>query len=142
MGHLVGGRGAGERGGGGGGEDRNAHEPLEFSKAPFIEMSAPRRIKSVKFSLMSSQEIARCGVFHVSERNLYHMPQRVPLKNGILDPRMGTTDKKGGECATCKGKLIDCAGTHARATSQKTTKLTRAFMDCLFHATLQCQHQS
>ena len=60
--------------------------------------------------MMSPQEIAKCGVFHVFERNLYQMPQRVPLKNGILDPRMGTTDKKGAECATCKGKLIDCAG--------------------------------
>ena len=85
-------------------------EPLEFSKAPFTELDAPRKIRSVKFSLMSPTEIGKCGVFHVFERNLYQMPQRVPLPNGILDPRMGTTDKKGAECATCNGKLIDCAG--------------------------------
>ena len=85
-------------------------EPLEFTKAPFVELNAPRKIRSVRFSLMSPQEIGKCGVFHVFERNLYQMPQRVPLPNGILDPRMGTTDKKGAECATCKGKLIDCAG--------------------------------
>ena len=85
-------------------------EPLEFSKAPFVEVTAPRKIRSVRFSLMSPQEIGKCGVFHVFERNLYQMPQRVPLPNGILDTRMGTTDKKGAECATCKGKLIDCAG--------------------------------
>ena len=91
-------------------QGRNTAEPLEFSKAPFKELNAPRKIRSVRFSLMSPQEIAKCGVFHVFERNLYQMPQRVPLKNGILDPRMGTTDKKGAECATCKGKLIDCAG--------------------------------
>ena len=91
-------------------QGRNNVEPLEFSKAPFNELNAPRKIRSVRFSLMSPQEIGKCGVFHVFERNLYQMPQRVPLKNGILDPRMGTTDKKGTECATCKGKLIDCAG--------------------------------
>ena len=85
-------------------------QPVEFTKDPFEEPTAPRKIRSVRFSLMSPQEIAKCGVFHVFERNLYQMPQRVPLKNGILDPRMGTTDKKGAECATCKGKLIDCAG--------------------------------
>jgi len=39
----------------------------------------------------------------VFERNLYQMPQRVPLLNGILDLRMGTTDKKGAMCTTCKG---------------------------------------
>ena len=85
-------------------------EPLEFSKAPFAEVTAPRKIRSVRFSLMSPQEIGKCGVFHVFERNLYQMPQRVPLTNGILDLRMGTTDKKGAICTTCKGKLIDCAG--------------------------------
>jgi DNA-directed RNA polymerase beta' subunit len=85
-------------------------EPLVFSKAPFTEVDAPRKIRSVKFSLMSPSEIGKCGVFHVFERNLYQMPQRIPLANGILDPRMGTTDKKGAECATCNGKLIDCAG--------------------------------
>ena len=85
---------------------------------------------------MSNQEIQRVAEFHVFERNLYQMPQRAPLANGILDPRLvrapfqprlaclaasrrcwsllfpalqGTTDKKG-ECQTCKGKLADCGG--------------------------------
>ena len=43
------------------------------------------------------------------ERNLYEMPQRQPLTNGVLDRRLGTSDKKG-ECATCHGKLQECAG--------------------------------
>ena len=45
-------------------------EPLEFSKAPFVEVTAPRKIRSVRFSLMSPQEIGKCAVFHVFERNL------------------------------------------------------------------------
>jgi DNA-directed RNA polymerase III subunit RPC1 len=37
---------------------------------------------------MSNQEIQRVAEFHVFERNLYQMPQRTPLRNGILDPRL------------------------------------------------------
>ena len=70
------------------GGDATDKEPVEFSKTPFEEVTAPRKIRSVRFSLMSPQEIGKCGVFHVFERNLYQMPQRVPLANGILDPRM------------------------------------------------------
>ena len=37
---------------------------------------------------MSNQEIQRVAEFHVFERNLYQMPQRAPLANGILDLRL------------------------------------------------------
>jgi len=40
---------------------------------------------------MSNQEIQRVAEFHVFERNLYQMPQRAPLANGILDPRLVRT---------------------------------------------------
>jgi len=83
---------------------------IEFTKTPFVPATTPRKIRSVRFSLMSDAEIGRAGVFHVCERNLYQMPQRTPMPNGILDPRMGTTDKRGGECATCRGSMVDCAG--------------------------------
>jgi DNA-directed RNA polymerase III subunit RPC1 len=83
---------------------------IEFTKTPFVAATTPRKISSVRFSLMSDAEIGRAGVFHVCERNLYQMPQRTPMPNGILDPRMGTTDKRGGECATCRGSMVDCAG--------------------------------
>jgi len=86
------------------------HDTVEFTKTPFAPSTTPRKIRSVRFSLMSSSEIARAGAFHVFERNLYQMPQRTPMVNGILDPRMGTTDKRGGECATCRGNMVDCAG--------------------------------
>lgn len=37
---------------------------------------------------MSNQEIQKVAEFHVFERNLYQMPARVPMKNGILDQRL------------------------------------------------------
>ena len=45
----------------------------------------------------------------MTERNLYQMPERAPLPGGVLDRRLGTSDKKM-ECATCKGRLTECAG--------------------------------
>ena len=83
---------------------------IEFTKTPFVPASTPKKIRSVRFSLMSAAEIGRAGTFHVFERNLYQMPQRTPMPNGILDARMGTTDKRGAECATCRGSMVDCAG--------------------------------
>ena len=37
---------------------------------------------------MSNQEVQKVAEFHVFERNLYQMPARVPMRNGILDPRL------------------------------------------------------
>ena len=55
--------------------------------------AAPLRSKSIRFGLMSNQEIQRVAEFHVFERNLYQMPQRAPLANGILDPRLVRTPR-------------------------------------------------
>eukprot|EP00850_Spirogloea_muscicola_P020239 SM000210S06753 [mRNA] locus=s210:232591:242196:- [translate_table: standard] len=95
-------------GGGGGGGGRQRHA-LSFSKQPFHEDVGPRKIKSIHFGTQSAQEVVKGAEFHVYERNLYQMPQRQPLANGILDKRLGTSDKRG-ECATCHGKLTDCPG--------------------------------
>ena len=95
---------------------RNHHERAEDdakiinSKESFVKANAPRRIKKVTFSTMSGSEIAKAGVFHVTERTLYKPAERTPLEGGILDPRLGTTSKLLGECQTCKGKIMDCSG--------------------------------
>jgi len=86
-----------------------APEILQCTQEVFSKEAAPSKIESIRFDLMSATEIARSAEFHVYERNLYKMPERIPLENGILDPRLGTTDKKG-ECKTCFGKLADCCG--------------------------------
>ena len=66
---------------------------IETSKESFVKANAPRRIKKVTFSTMSGSEIARAGVLHVTERTLYTPTERMPLEGGILDPRLGTTNK-------------------------------------------------
>ncbi len=55
--------------------------------------------KSIRFGLMSNQEIQRVAEFHVFERNLYQMPQRAPLKNGILDPRLVRRSRRTADAA-------------------------------------------
>jgi DNA-directed RNA polymerase III subunit RPC1 len=51
----------------------------------------------------------RLAEFQVTSRDLFTMPQRLPARNGVLDPRLGVSDKVS-TCATCKLKLADCAG--------------------------------
>ncbi|CAI5953520.1 unnamed protein product [Closterium sp. NIES-64] len=106
-----GGRGGGGRGGGpqqAGGTDP-APAAITFTKDPVMEDKRPRKIKSVRFSTMSAHEIMKSAEVQVSERSLYQLPERKPTPFGVLDPRLGTTSKKG-ECTTCNGTLQDCAG--------------------------------
>ncbi|CAI7860054.1 unnamed protein product, partial [Closterium sp. NIES-53] len=58
---------------------------------------------------MSAHEIMKSAEVQISERSLYQLPERKPTPFGVLDPRLGTTSKKG-ECSTCNGTLQDCAG--------------------------------
>jgi len=70
-----------------GGGDKEA--AVEFSKTPFSQLSAPRKIRSIRFSLMSPAEIGKCGVFHVFERNLYQAgPSRYHIFTATSSTRM------------------------------------------------------
>ena len=54
----------------------------------------------------------------------YQMPARVPLPNGILDLRMGTTDKKGSMCTTCNvGPARHCSPRHPTQFEPSSIKL-------------------
>jgi len=104
--------GPGPGGGGAGGAAPvpNAHlSGINFSKRPFIEDVGPRKIKSIQFGTMSKQDIVKASELHVYESQLYTMPERMPAAYGVIDTRLGTTNKKG-ECSTCFGKLADCPG--------------------------------
>lgn len=82
-----------------------AHTCLVLCRRPVT----PRRIESIQFATLSSAEIIRVSELQVTERNLYKIPSRNPAGHGILDRRMGTTDKSA-ECHTCGNKMLDCAG--------------------------------
>ena len=72
-------------------------------------ISQSQQISGIQFSLLSSTDVKHVSELVVSKRNLYDMPDRKPSENGLLDPRLGTSDKKQ-PCETCGGQLKECAG--------------------------------
>ena len=69
----------------------------------------PKKIAKIQFGLLSPAEMQRLAEFQVTSRELFSMPSRNPAPGGCLDPRLGVSDKVS-TCATCKRKLVDCAG--------------------------------
>ena len=70
---------------------------------------APKRISHLQFGLLSPAEMQRIAEFQVTSRELFTVPSRRPAPGGCLDPRLGISDTVS-TCATCKRKLVDCAG--------------------------------
>ncbi|KAF2224129.1 putative DNA-directed RNA polymerase III largest subunit [Elsinoe ampelina] len=79
-----------------------------------VQDTVPKRIKELQFGVLSHQDIVRQSVVEVSDRNVYDLPTnqqsaRQVTKHGVLDPHMGTSDKKG-TCVQCQMSLIECNG--------------------------------
>ena len=88
------------------------NQPLSHSSNQTIladESPTPKQISHLQFGLPSPADMCRLAEFQVTSRDLFTMPQRSPAPNGVLDPRLGVSDKVS-TCATCKLKLADCAG--------------------------------
>ena len=81
----------------------------QSKKRHIQEDLVPRRISHLQFGLMSPEDMQRLAEFQVTSRELFSMPSRTPASGGCLDPRLGVSDKVA-TCATCKRKLVDCAG--------------------------------
>ncbi|WOL00292.1 DNA-directed RNA polymerase III subunit 1 [Canna indica] len=83
-------------------------EKLRCTKEPYIEDVGPRRIKSIRFSTLSGEEIKKLAEVQVWNNRIYGADLR-PVQNGLLDPRMGAANK-AGICATCHGNFTECPG--------------------------------
>ncbi|KAG0209917.1 hypothetical protein BGX28_009884 [Mortierella sp. GBA30] len=70
---------------------------------------APKKIKQIQFGVLSPQEIVNVSEFEVTQRDLYTVQDRQPVKYGMLDLRLGTSDKQA-TCETCGLKQQDCIG--------------------------------
>lgn len=68
---------------------------------------APVRPKRLRFTLLSTEEIRRISVCHVTETTLYY--RGLPATGGLLDPLMGTVDRRH-LCASCLGDARTCQG--------------------------------
>jgi DNA-directed RNA polymerase III subunit RPC1 len=91
---------------GGSGEEKGKAENTQDAE---LCIDDDHRISKIKFEIFGHKEITKVAEFQVHERNLYKLPERKPLENGVLDPRLGISDRSLN-CSTCGGKLQDCAG--------------------------------
>lgn len=90
-------------------KEQDEDVPSVSRKTLVKEDHAPKKISHLQFGLLSPAEMQRLAEFQVYSRELFTMPSRTPAMGGCLDPRLGVSDKVS-TCATCKRKLVDCAG--------------------------------
>ncbi|CAH1435400.1 unnamed protein product [Lactuca virosa] len=66
-----------------------ADKTLTFTKQPYVVDVGPRRIKDVKFSMFSGEDVLKLGEVQVS-RSQYYVSQedKRPVDNGVLDAHM------------------------------------------------------
>lgn len=87
-----------------------AQDKIRFTKEPYIEDVGPRKIKSLKFSMLSHADITKFAEVQVW-RGKYYDEKRKPIEGGLLDPRMGPANKSlSSPCATCHADFNDCPG--------------------------------
>ncbi|QRW01352.1 DNA-directed RNA polymerase III subunit C5 [Ceratobasidium sp. AG-Ba] len=77
-----------------------------------IASTNPKKIKHIQFGLLSSQDVVKISEFEVTHRDLYTAEDRLPVRNGPLDRRLGTVDKSAS-CETCGHQTALCVGHYA-----------------------------
>uniref|UniRef100_A0A182WAV4 DNA-directed RNA polymerase subunit n=1 Tax=Anopheles minimus TaxID=112268 RepID=A0A182WAV4_9DIPT len=79
-------------------------------KEQFREADVVKKISQVSFNIDSAQQIQQEAHLHVVAKNLYNQnAERTPVAYGVLDRRMGVS-QKDATCDTCKKGLNDCVG--------------------------------
>ena len=61
--------------------------------------------------MFSPQDVKRLSILELHQRDLYDIsvPSRPPAKYGVLDKRLGTSEKTDC-CETCGESIQDCVG--------------------------------
>jgi len=68
----------------------------------------PKRIESLKFEVLSPQEVRRMSVAKIITPETYD-DDGFPIEAGLMDPKLGVIDP-GLKCKTCGGKAGECPG--------------------------------
>lgn len=71
-------------------------------------MTSPKRIKKIKFGLLSPAEIRKMSVTKVITADTYD-DDGYPIDMGLMDPRLGVIDP-GLRCRSCGGRPGECPG--------------------------------
>jgi len=70
--------------------------------------TVPKRIKEIRFGLISPKEYRKMSVTRVITADTYD-DDGFPIEMGLMDPRMGVIDP-GLRCKTCGGRAGECPG--------------------------------
>ena len=68
-----------------------------------------KRISHIQFGTFSKDEVSRSSELEVLSDKGYEQPQRTPVRDGVLDRRLGVSDKQS-ICGTCGSRMQDCPG--------------------------------
>ncbi|MCD1294001.1 DNA-directed RNA polymerase subunit A' [Methanocella sp. CWC-04] len=71
-------------------------------------MTSPKRIKKIRFGLLSPAEIRKMSVTKVITADTYD-DDGYPIDMGLMDPRLGVIDP-GLRCRSCAGRPGECPG--------------------------------
>jgi DNA-directed RNA polymerase III subunit RPC1 len=84
------------------------------------ENKTPKKIKDIKFTRFSSDEVRRASNIPIIAHELYQQGKREPFSYGPLDKRLVLlaanlltvqgTSEKSQTCDTCGKKMIECEG--------------------------------
>ncbi|XP_042221179.1 DNA-directed RNA polymerase III subunit RPC1-like [Homarus americanus] len=80
-------------------------------KEQYRETDVVRNILDIQFGVLSAQDMQQLSHAHVVSSELYNSTpgSRQPASHGVLDRRMGTS-QKDVSCETCAKNLSDCIG--------------------------------
>ncbi|XP_037787697.1 DNA-directed RNA polymerase III subunit RPC1-like [Penaeus monodon] len=80
-------------------------------KEQYRETDVVRNILDIQFGVLSAQDMQQCSHAHIVSSELYNpnANAREPASHGVLDRRMGTS-QKDVTCETCGKNLSDCIG--------------------------------
>ncbi|ETV77719.1 hypothetical protein H257_08583 [Aphanomyces astaci] len=74
-----------------------------------LENDRPSKISHLNFGMLSATDMMRMSEVPIHSKDLFIMPTREPAPNGVLDKRLGVSNKSD-DCETCHQKLTDCVG--------------------------------
>eukprot|EP00127_Corallochytrium_limacisporum_P006730 Clim_evm19s234 gene=Clim_evmTU19s234 len=78
-------------------------------KEVFDNRDASRRVSEISFGLFGAPDTVKLSHVQCINRELYWPQTREPFPHGVLDQRLGTSDKQK-TCSTCKLRMAECVG--------------------------------
>ncbi|CRH01783.1 DNA-directed RNA polymerase 3 largest subunit, putative [Plasmodium relictum] len=90
-------------------ELRNLIQENSMKKRFVKDIKNNCEIKSIKFGIMSKEEIIKYSEVKILNREMYKNNSGIPYPYGVLDLKLGA-HKSNAICETCNKNLINCSG--------------------------------